>query len=70
MQDLSEATTHWNKTAARFYIESRQDPDGAFTDPGLTSDMILALSSKGLGAIRTLDCGKYDDSENHGLYKK
>ncbi|CAH1381719.1 hypothetical protein MTP99_005665 [Tenebrio molitor] len=66
LQDMTEASSHWNKTAAKYYIESRQDPDGAFTDPGLTSDVILALSSRGLGAVRTLDCGKYDgDLENH-----
>ena len=67
LQDMTEASSHWNKTAAKSYIESRQDPDGAFTDPGLTSDVILALSNRGLGSIRTLDCGKNDgDIENHG----
>ncbi|XP_063929728.1 uncharacterized protein CG3556 [Zophobas morio] len=66
LQDMTEASSHWNKTAAKSYIESRQDPDGAFTDPGLTSDVILALSNRGLGSIRTLDCGKNDgDIENH-----
>lgn len=33
----------------------------------MTAEVILALSSKGLGAIRSLDCGKFDsDYENHG----
>lgn len=52
---------------ARAYIEYRQDPDGAFTDPNLTAEVILALSERGLGYIRNLDCGKYDsDFDNHG----
>lgn len=59
--------THWNKSAARAYIERKQDPDGAFTDPGLTADVLLALSNKGLGSIRNMDCGRGDtDMDNHG----
>lgn len=45
------------------YIESRQDPDGAFTDPGLTSDVITSLIPKGFGSIRNLDCDKKTDTE-------
>lgn len=68
---MTEISTHWNKSAAKSYIEARQDPDGAFTDPGLTSDVILALSGRGLGSIRNLDCGKYEgDLENHGKHIK
>lgn len=64
---MSEINNHWNKTAANNYIESRQDPDGAFTDPNLTAEIILALSGRGLGSVRNLDCGKFDsDYENHG----
>lgn len=67
LQESNEANSYWNKTAAVYYIESKQDPDGAFTDPGLTAEVILALSGKGLSSIRNLDCGKYDlDYENHG----
>ncbi|XP_060533021.1 uncharacterized protein CG3556 isoform X2 [Cylas formicarius] len=66
LQDLHELNSHWNKTAARAYLESRQDPDGAFTDPGLTSDVILALSERSLGVIRNMDCGRHDsDYENN-----
>lgn len=55
---------------ARAYIESRQDPDGAFTDPSLTAEVVFALSERGLGHIRNLDCGKYDsDLDNHGKIK-
>lgn len=64
---MTDTHTHWNKTAARVYIESKQDPDGAFTDPGLTADVLMALTHKGLGAIRNFDCGRGDtDYENHG----
>lgn len=67
LQEMTEVSNHWNKTAAKSYIESHQDPDGAFTDPGLTADVILALSNHGLGSVRTIDCGKNDgDLENHG----
>lgn len=67
LQEVPESNSNWNRTAARAYIESRQDPDGAFTDPGLTADALMALLGKGLGAIRTLDCGKLDpDFDNHG----
>ncbi|KAJ8982204.1 hypothetical protein NQ317_013506 [Molorchus minor] len=66
LQDMNEINNNWNKTAARSYIECRQDPDGAFTDPDLTAEVILALSERGLGAVRNLNCGKYDsDFENH-----
>ncbi|XP_023311314.1 uncharacterized protein CG3556 isoform X2 [Anoplophora glabripennis] len=65
LQDMNEINNHWNKSAAKNYIESRQDPDGAFTDPNLTAEVILALSERGLGSIRNLDCGKFDDYENH-----
>ncbi|GJQ83465.1 hypothetical protein Trydic_g8590 [Trypoxylus dichotomus] len=66
LHDAHDIGTFWNKTAAINYIESKQDPDGAFTDPGLTAEVILALSSKGLGAIKSLDCGRSDtDYENH-----
>lgn len=66
LQEVPDANMYWNKTAARIYIEARQDPDGAFTDPGLTADVILALSGKGLGNVRTLGCGKTDtDLDNH-----
>ncbi|CAH2008136.1 unnamed protein product [Acanthoscelides obtectus] len=66
LQDLSDINNHWNRTAARMYIESRQDPDGAFTDPNLTAEVVLALSERGLGHIRNLDCGKRDnDLDNH-----
>ncbi|CAH0549107.1 unnamed protein product [Brassicogethes aeneus] len=65
LHDVNEVFNHWNKSSARSYIETRQDPDGAFTDPNLTADVILALSEKGFGSIRNLDCGKYDnDMEN------
>lgn len=63
---MSDTHTHWNKTSARAYIESKQDPDGAFTDPGLTADVLMALTHKGLGAIRNFDCGRGDtDYESH-----
>ncbi|XP_044763451.1 uncharacterized protein CG3556 [Coccinella septempunctata] len=66
LQEVPESNSNWNRTAAKAYIESRQDPDGAFTDPGLTADALMALLGKGLGAIRTLDCGKLDpDFDNH-----
>ncbi|XP_049824828.1 uncharacterized protein CG3556 isoform X2 [Aethina tumida] len=66
LKDVNEASNHWNVSAAKSYIEQRQDPDGAFTDPGLTADVILALTDRGLGSIRNLDCGKLDsDIENH-----
>ncbi|XP_022907113.1 uncharacterized protein CG3556 [Onthophagus taurus] len=69
LQDAPEANNYWNKSAAIGYIESKQDPDGAFTDPGLTAEVILALSSKGLSAIRGFDCGKIDqEDENHVEY--
>ncbi|XP_023029412.1 uncharacterized protein CG3556 [Leptinotarsa decemlineata] len=60
LQDLNEINNHWNRTSAKAYIEARQDPDGAFTDPNLTAEVVLALSERGLGYIRNLDCGKYD----------
>lgn len=64
---MPDTHTHWNKTSARVYIETKQDPDGAFTDPGLTADVLLALTNKGLGAIRNFDCGRGDtDYETHG----
>lgn len=67
LQDLNEINNHWNRSMARTYIETRQDPDGAFTDPNLTAEVVLALSERGLGYIRNLDCGKYDnDFDNHG----
>lgn len=67
---MGETFSHWNRTSAKAYIESKQDPDGAFTDPGLTADVILALSNKGLGAIRNFDCGRGDtDLDNHGKSK-
>lgn len=66
LQDITDASAHWNETGAKYYIESRQDPDGAFTDPGLTANVVLSLQGKGLGAIRTLNCGKSSlDIENH-----
>lgn len=69
LQDVSEANSHWNKTAAINYMESKQDPDGAFTDPGLTADVLLALNQRGLGAIRNLDCDKSDpDFDNHSEF--
>lgn len=64
---MVDTHSHWNKTAAKTYIETKQDPDGAFTDPGLTADVLLALTNKGLGAIRNFDCGRGDtDFESHG----
>ncbi|XP_025835355.1 uncharacterized protein CG3556 [Agrilus planipennis] len=64
--DINDVHAHWNETAAKMYIESRQDPDGAFTDPGLTADIILALQNRGLGTIRSLDCGRASpDIDNH-----
>lgn len=66
LQDMTEINNHWKKSAAVAYIESRQDPDGAFTDPNLTAEVILALSERGLGSIRNLNCGKFDsDYDNH-----
>lgn len=64
---MNEANSHWNKTLAIKYIESRQDPDGAFTDPGLTSDVIVALVPKGLGSIRNLDCDKTDSEMDNSV---
>ncbi|KAJ8956346.1 hypothetical protein NQ318_015084, partial [Aromia moschata] len=67
LQDANEINNHWNRTAARSYIESKQDPDGAFTDPNLTAEVVLALSERGLGYVRNSNCGKFDsDYENHG----
>ncbi|KAF5275132.1 hypothetical protein FQA39_LY18690 [Lamprigera yunnana] len=67
LQDIIDASSHWNETAAKYYIESRQDPDGAYTDPGLTANVVLSLQPKGLGAIRTLNCGKSSpDIKNQG----
>ncbi|CAG9862419.1 unnamed protein product [Phyllotreta striolata] len=60
LQDMNEINNHWNRSAAKAYIESKQDPDGAFTDPNLTAEVVLALSERGLGHIRNTDCGKYD----------
>ncbi|XP_050314307.1 uncharacterized protein CG3556 isoform X2 [Anthonomus grandis grandis] len=66
LDDLTELKSYWNKTAARAYLESRQDPDGAYTDAGLTSDVLLALIDKGLGSVRLLECGRHDaDYENN-----
>lgn len=66
LQDMNEINNHWNRTAAKAYIESKQDPDGAFTDPNLTAEVVLALSERGLGHIRNIDCGKFDsDLDNH-----
>ncbi|CAG9815211.1 unnamed protein product [Phaedon cochleariae] len=66
LQDMNEINNHWNRSAAKSYIESRQDPDGAFTDPNLTAEIVFALSDRGLSHIRNLDCGKYDnDMDNH-----
>lgn len=67
LQDgTSESNTYWNRSIAISYIEARQDPDGAFTDPGLTADVLLALTSRGLGFIRNSDCDKSEnDYENH-----
>ncbi|KAF7266482.1 uncharacterized protein CG3556 isoform X1 [Rhynchophorus ferrugineus] len=66
LDDLTELKSYWNKTAAKAYLEGRQDPDGAYTDAGLTSDVLLALIEKGLGVIRLLDCGRHDsDYENN-----
>ncbi|XP_017769131.1 PREDICTED: uncharacterized protein CG3556 isoform X2 [Nicrophorus vespilloides] len=66
LQDVSDIGAYWNRTAAILYLESKQDPDGAFTDAGLTADVVLALNSKGLGNIRSLECdGHESDLENH-----
>ncbi|XP_030755023.1 uncharacterized protein CG3556 isoform X2 [Sitophilus oryzae] len=73
LDDMTELKSHWNKTAAKAYLESRQDPDGAYTDAGLTSDVLLALIDKGLGVIRLMDCGRhdsdYDNNDIEGLTK-
>ncbi|XP_066149142.1 uncharacterized protein CG3556 isoform X1 [Euwallacea fornicatus] len=66
LDNLTELKSNWSRTAARSYLESRQDPDGAYTDAGLTSDVLLALIDKGLGEIRLLDCERHDaDYENN-----
>ncbi|XP_072392743.1 uncharacterized protein CG3556 [Diabrotica undecimpunctata] len=66
LQDMNEINNHWNRTAAKTYVESKQDPDGAFTDPNLTAEVVFALSERGLGHIRNIDCGKFDsDFDNH-----
>lgn len=67
LQDVTEANAHWNRSLAVRYIETHQDPDGAFTDPGLTADVVLALSQRSLGWIRNLDCDKSDSEiDNSG----
>lgn len=67
MDDLTELKSYWNQTAARAYLEARQDPDGAFTDAGLTSDVLMALGERGLGMVRLMECGRHDaDYESNG----
>nr|CAD7402218.1 unnamed protein product [Timema cristinae] len=50
----SEAT--WNESAAINYLESRQADDGSWGDIQTTSDVILALGSNGLCAVRDMPC--------------
>nr|CAD7568100.1 unnamed protein product [Timema californicum] len=50
----SEAT--WNESAALNYLESRQADDGSWGDIQTTSDVILALGSNGLCAVRDMPC--------------
>lgn len=64
---MTELKSYWNQSLSKNYLRSRQDPDGAYTDAGLTSDVLLALMDKGLGSIRLMDCGRHDaDYENNG----
>lgn len=66
LDGLTELKSYWNQSLSKNYLRSRQDPDGAYTDAGLTSDVLLALMDKGLGSIRLIDCGRHDaDYENN-----
>lgn len=68
LQDATELTDYWNRTAALTWILARQNTDGNFGNVASTADVVLALSTRGLSAVRDLDCGhSYPDSglENH-----
>ncbi|KAH1000232.1 hypothetical protein HUJ04_000151 [Dendroctonus ponderosae] len=67
LDDLTELKAYWNPTAARAYLETRQDPDGAFTDAGLTSDVLLALGKRGLGMVRLMECGRHDSDDESNV---
>lgn len=55
MQALTTAhSSYWSATDAHRWLELHQDPDGAFTDPGLTSMAIMALMGTSMDAVRRL----------------
>ncbi|RZF38786.1 hypothetical protein LSTR_LSTR008156 [Laodelphax striatellus] len=65
IQALGDETEAWNRSTAVSWLVNQQGPDGAFFDIDTTSEVILALASRGLGNIKEVDC---DDPLSNAEY--